>query len=66
MIRVLRVLEYIYEDWETAEEDMANWQIAPFGSKYFGGNSIHEAKKKIYSGCLPAMTEILREREENG
>jgi len=36
MIRVLRILEYIYETPERAEEDLSNWGVAANGSHNFG------------------------------
>jgi hypothetical protein len=32
MVRVLRLIEYVYEDAETAEKDMANWNAPAIGS----------------------------------
>jgi hypothetical protein len=36
MIRVLRLIEYVYPDAETMEEDMACWYVGPIGSKRIG------------------------------
>lgn len=38
MIRVVRILEYIYETNEIAESDMSNWKLAPNGSLFIGKN----------------------------
>lgn len=54
MIRVLRLLEYSYENYEQAELDMRQWTIPAFGSKAFG-------KKTVYSAILPPVTELLKE-----
>lgn len=35
-IRVLRILEYVYEDYETMEADMGRWQIPATGHRHFG------------------------------
>lgn len=31
MIRILRIIEYIYEDEETAEDDMSRWNAPAIG-----------------------------------
>jgi hypothetical protein len=36
VIRVLRVMEYWYEDLEAANADMALWHVPPTGDKKFG------------------------------
>jgi hypothetical protein len=43
MIRVLRIMEYEYEDNERAKQDMARWQIPANGSKRQGGMVIRSA-----------------------
>jgi hypothetical protein len=35
MIRVLRLMEYVYETPEQAQEDMERWQVPSNGSKVF-------------------------------
>jgi hypothetical protein len=40
MIRVLRLIEYTYEDNTRAEEDMARWQIPPIGSRRHGNMTL--------------------------
>jgi hypothetical protein len=54
VIRVLRILEYNYPDYEEAEEDMKNWQTPAWGPKQFGD-------KVIYSAILPPTTELMKE-----
>jgi hypothetical protein len=36
MIRVTRILEYTYEDNETAEQDMGRWYIPANGTRIVG------------------------------
>jgi hypothetical protein len=43
MIRILRILEYIYDDDDRAEEDMACWKIPPMGSQRHGNMTIRSA-----------------------
>jgi hypothetical protein len=38
--RILRLLEYVYEDAKTAEADMARWQMPAIGTKRIGFMSI--------------------------
>jgi hypothetical protein len=41
MIRVLRLMEYIYPDNETAQDDMGRWGMPAIGNKELGvGKSI--------------------------
>lgn len=35
-IRILRLLEYIYEDNESAEKDQALWQVPAIGTQRHG------------------------------
>lgn len=58
MIRVMRLLEYQFDDYEQAEENMRHWAVPPFGSKQFG-------KRVIYSAMLPPMIELMREKDES-
>ena len=37
MIRVLRLIEYVYETNDRAQEDMERWEIPANGAKNFGG-----------------------------
>lgn len=46
MIRVLRLLEYVYEDFEAAEADQARWYVPATGVRSIGlgkGNTIRSA-----------------------
>jgi hypothetical protein len=36
-VRVIRILEYVYPDHETAELDMRNWNVPENGSVHKGG-----------------------------
>lgn len=36
MIKVLRLLEYEFDDYEVAEANMANWAVPANGIKNFG------------------------------
>jgi len=36
-VRVIRILEYVYPDHETAEEDRRRWNVPENGSVYRGG-----------------------------
>jgi hypothetical protein len=40
-VRVIRILEYVYPDHETAEEDMRRWNIPENGSVRLGGGTRH-------------------------
>lgn len=40
MIRVLRVIEYTYDDAEDAERDMGHWKLAANGTMMVSGRSI--------------------------
>ena len=55
MIRVLRVLEYVYPDAKTAEQDMARWQIPANGSYAAGAN------KMLKSATFPF--EVIEEKQ---
>jgi hypothetical protein len=50
-------MEYLYEDTETAERDMAQWQIPAIGTKQFGG-------QKIIKSTI--LTNLNFEGESNG
>jgi len=50
-IRVLRLIEYTYEDMERAERDMANWGMPASGTKSVPGMTIRSA-------ILPLTTEF--------
>jgi hypothetical protein len=39
-VRILRLLEYVYEDAEMAETDMTRWQMPAIGTKRIGYMSI--------------------------
>lgn len=39
-IRILRIMEYVYEDNARAEEDMARWQVPPIGTSCHGNMTI--------------------------
>lgn len=56
MIRILRLIEYNYESYEQAEDDMKNWGVPAFGSRQFGN-------KTIYSAILPPTTELMKEND---
>jgi hypothetical protein len=43
LVRVLRILEYIYYDNARAEEDMARWQVPPVGTRRHGNMMIKSA-----------------------
>lgn len=43
MIRILRLLEYTYEDNERAEEDIGRWQIPAIGTSRHGNMTIRSA-----------------------
>jgi hypothetical protein len=43
MIRILRLLEYVYDDEARAEEDMARWQVPPVGSRRHGNMTIRSS-----------------------
>lgn len=43
MIRIVRVLEYTYTDYQQAEIDMMRWNIPPTGAKNFGNKTISSA-----------------------
>lgn len=44
MIRVLRLIEYIYEDFQQAADDMSHWQLPAFGTRYIAkGRTISSA-----------------------
>jgi hypothetical protein len=45
-VRVIRILEYVYPDHETAEEDQRRWNIPPNGSVMRGGGSHHMPGKE--------------------
>lgn len=47
MIRVLRIMEYTYEDAETMVSDMAHWQTPQNGLIHFGD------KKTLRCATLP-------------
>lgn len=40
-VRVIRILEYVYPDHETAEEDQRRWNVPPNGSVMRGGGKGH-------------------------
>jgi hypothetical protein len=42
-IRILRLLEYVYESNERAEEDMSRWKIPPVGTSRHGNMTIKSA-----------------------
>jgi hypothetical protein len=35
-VKVLRLIEYVYPDAKTMEDDMARWYIPPIGTKTIG------------------------------
>ena len=37
MIRILRLMEYVYETNDRAQKDMERWEIPANGAKNFGG-----------------------------
>lgn len=39
-VRVLRIIEYIYDTPEQAELDMAKWQMPAIGTRCLGGGKI--------------------------
>lgn len=39
-VRVLRVIEYIYDTSDLAEADMAHWQMPAIGTRYLGGGKV--------------------------
>ena len=43
MIRILRIMEYTYEDNDRAEEDMARWQMPSVGTRRHGNMTIKSA-----------------------
>jgi hypothetical protein len=43
MIRVLRILEYVYADNKRAEEDMARWQVPAIGTRRHGNMIIRSS-----------------------
>jgi hypothetical protein len=43
MIRVLRILEYVYADNKRAEEDMARWQVPATGTQRHGNMIIRSS-----------------------
>ena len=45
-IRVIRVLEYVYPDHETAEQDMRKWNVPQNGSVRKGGGTEHQFGEK--------------------
>lgn len=59
MIRILRMLEYVYDNYEQAEEDMRHWGVPAFGCF-----AISNTSKIIYSAILPPTTELIREKNE--
>jgi hypothetical protein len=44
-VRVIRILEYVYPDHETAEEDMRRWNVPENGSVRKGGGSRREGDR---------------------
>lgn len=40
MIRVLRIIEYTYDNNQRAEEDMARWQVPAIGTRRHGNMTI--------------------------
>jgi hypothetical protein len=56
VIRVLRILEYVYEDFEQQEEDMKNWTTPAWGARRFG-NGV-----SLFCAMMPPTTEIIREQ----
>lgn len=42
-IRIVRIMEYEYEDQQAFEEDMDRWLCAPIGTRQFGKTRISSA-----------------------
>jgi len=42
-VRVLRLLEYTYDNNVRAEEDMARWQVPPIGTRRHGDMTVRSA-----------------------
>jgi hypothetical protein len=58
-VRVLRLLEYVYDDFERMQTDMENWSVPAWGTFKPGKHS----GMTIYCAMLPPTTELIKEHE---
>jgi hypothetical protein len=58
MVRVLRLLEYVYADHEAAEKDMQNWKVPADGTVKKGGG--------VYKSYLISSTTMMPRTVEEG
>jgi hypothetical protein len=67
-VRVIRILEYVYESHEDAEVDMRRWNVTANGSMRLGGGTIHELSrepKKVGPCIITSATMMPRTTTES-
>lgn len=58
-VKVIRILEYTYEDQETADRDMMRWGVPPTGA-FEGGVRRFEGRKPTHAGSVTIRSAVIQ------